>query len=112
MKLTKLRPDQASYIGVSETGPVQAGSLPLLIGSFLSRSSESPAPAGLFLSVGESISGLKMGTIFGFDSLRIACCRTDMCVSQMQYGSTNCAQVLQRKFKRVLTPFLAESGVV
>jgi hypothetical protein len=33
-------------------------------------------------------------------------------VSQMQYGSTNCTQVLQRKFKPVLTPFLAESGVV
>jgi hypothetical protein len=58
---------------------------------------ESPALPGFFL---------------GLTVVESTTCRTGTCVTRLQYGSTNCAQVLQRKFKPVLTLFLAESGVV
>jgi adenosylhomocysteinase len=43
VKLTKLTPAQAAYIGVPETGPVQAGSLPLLMIRTAWRMSFGPA---------------------------------------------------------------------
>ncbi len=46
VKLTKLRPDQAAYIGVSAARPVQAGPLSLLNGN--RRILESPARPGFF----------------------------------------------------------------